>query len=94
MTIHAKTKIPYRPAHNYPTTYSRSRSEIEFTADGHGHICGTGKRTGLTLLKENPVYELHSWFHPEINGMSVVLTPDGFELREPAPSQSKEETAK
>lgn len=72
---------PYGPAHNYPTTYRGSSTEIEFASAGHGHICGSARRTGLTLEEGWPVYELHSWAHPELNGWLVALSPAGFVLR-------------
>ena len=71
----------YRPAHNYPTTYCGSSTEIDFTSAGHGHICGNARRTGLTLIEDWPVYELHSRAHPELNGWLVALSPAGFVLR-------------
>lgn len=79
-----------KPAHTYPTTYVGSAPVIEFTVEGHGyHICGSGERTGLTLHEGWPVYRLNSWFHPNVNGAYVALSPDGFVLRK-LPPQNQE----
>lgn len=71
-----------RPHWTYPTTYRGSWTEIEIRCECHpGMICGTGRRTGLTFDEEWPVYRLHSFTHPELNGASVALSPDGFVWR-------------
>lgn len=74
------------PAHSYPTDYLKSYSEIEILQKGHGHMCGIGKRTGLTI-EDWPVYELTSFrCTPELNGWLVALTPNGFTLHRRASS--------
>ena len=72
-----------RPAHSYPCTYTESSSEIEIVCDDHRGrmICGSARRTGLTVVEEWPVYALHSFAHPEYNEILVALSPDGLLLR-------------
>jgi hypothetical protein len=82
--VQSRLGLGISPAHTYPATYSRSYSEIEWYVIGHSHICGTGKRTGLTFEEEWPVYVLHSFLHPEYNGVQVALTIDGFVKQESA----------
>lgn len=72
-----------RPAHSYPCTYKGSSSEIEFECMAHEGrlVCGSARRTGLTVVEEWPVYALHSFIHPEYNDILVALTPNGFRIR-------------
>lgn len=70
-----------QPAHNYPTDYGRSWSEIEIRMDGHAHICGSGRRTGLTVTEGWPVYLLESRCRPDLNGWYAALSPEGFVMR-------------
>lgn len=71
-----------KPLYQYPTQYSGSATMIELKCDCHGHVSGSGQRTGLTFVEEYPCYRLRSRAHPEYDGALVALTPDGLVSRE------------
>lgn len=71
----------FTPAHDYPTNYDQSVSEIELKCPCHpGWISGYAKRVGMSPLKEEyPVYKIFgSRHHPHLIDQRVTLTPTGF----------------
>ena len=58
----------------YPDTYRLSSSMIEWSCCDCC-ICGTGDRSGTRRYEgdNRPVYRLHSFRHPEMNGLLALL---------------------